>query len=105
MFTSLYRLERDTVFRKCGTDDWTVRWIENWITDKIQRMIISGAESGWKHITSAILQGSVLSLTLFKIFNNYLEEGIESTLSKLADNTKLGGLADTHEGCATTGPG
>ena len=64
-------------------------WVEQWLTDRTQRVVVDREVSSWKSVLSGVPQGSVLGPILLLVYINDLEEGVTGKILKIADDTKL----------------
>ena len=62
-------------------------WIQNWLADCTQVVVVDGEQSGPIHVTSGVPQGSVLGPCLFLFFINDMAEKLQSTVRLFADDT------------------
>ena len=69
--------------------DGIIDWIEQWLTDRRQRVVVDGEVSNWKSVLSGVPQGSVLGSLLFLIYINDLDDNITSSILTFAGDTKF----------------
>ena len=72
-----------------GINDTFLGWIEDFLSNRTQRVIVNGTSSTWSPVTSGIPQGSVLGPLLFIVFINDIVDEISSHIYLFADDTKL----------------
>lgn len=81
-----------TKLHRFGIRGKLLSWIQDWLIGRTQRVTLNGKESGWKGVTSGVVQGSVLGPVLFLLFVADLTEVVSdgTIIGTFADDTKIG---------------
>ena len=66
-----------------GMGNSIINWIEQWLTDRRQSVVVNGEVSSWKSVLSEVPQGSVKGLILFLVYMDDLEEGVTGNILNL----------------------
>ena len=72
-----------------GIDGKISKWIQSWLADRKQRVIVNNVTSDWIPVISGVPQGSVLGPCLFVIYINDIDDAVSSKILKFADDTKI----------------
>ena len=71
--------------------------IKHYLTDRSQRVLLSGQCSNWQPILAGAPQGSILGHLLFLIYMNDLSDGLKSNVILSADDTSLFSVVKNKE--------
>ena len=72
-----------------GVSSGVSEWIENWLTDRRQRVVVDGESSEDIMVESGVPQGTVLGPILSLLYVNDTGEGIDSNIRLFVDECSL----------------
>ena len=72
--------------KNCGIQGNLIKWIEQWLTKRNQRVILEGHTSREVPVKSGVPQGTVLGPLMFLLYINDIDTDILSTIRLFADD-------------------
>ena len=72
-----------------GISEELYNLLENYLSGRLQRVILNGQTSSWRPILAGVPQGSIFGPLLFLIYINDLPNKLKSNAKLFADDTFL----------------
>ena len=72
-------------------------WIKDWLSGRMQRVVIDGESSGWLMVESGVPQGTVLGGPFFTVYVKDMDIVITIFIRKVADDTKAACIVNNDD--------
>ncbi len=76
-----------------------LRWINAFLSDREQRVLVDGQSSDWMRVTSGVPQGSILGPLFFLVFVNDIDVGLKSSIRLFADDCAIFRVITCKQDC------
>ena len=85
--------------KSMGISGELLNLLENYLSDRYQRVVLNGQISSWTPVLAGVPQRSILGPLLFLIYINDLPNELQSNAKLFADDTSLFAVADDKNVC------
>ena len=82
-----------------GINGNMLKWIESFLSNRKQCVVVNGTKSSWTKVLSGIPQGSVLGPILFVVYINDLPDDLKGHVKMFADDTKVYSHIRNNDDC------